>query len=462
MLRRIATTLTMSVLLVSLAAVPALGWGNGPGDIPTQDGNGYGTHDWVLDNAIRMTRSADGGNASWVNVEVALRATDDPDYGVTATSGEMHGYKNTGVYQGGPQAVADEYFQLMTAYNKGDYTQASRHLGVMSHYYSDICQPYHTDARGTMSENNGRHHEYELTVTELTRTRSSSAGWLSADPRTDVYDIRSQAVQAALYARTKYTVLDAYLAAHNGRVTGDAHSTTGDVLNRATNDLADIIRAVPRGEGLAKSPTVMKQRMQKMTYYYPRKGTRKADMVRSEVRCYDAAGRPMRGVKVTFVWPLSITKKQVAFTDGDGMAYNWQAPDYGISLMKKRSVVSQTVQSNQIATASTWFMPTPVLASGTAGMKTNVSTHRPKQGTVLKAKARVRDTAGKPVVGLPVTFTWGFKSQTVVVKTFTNASGYAYSSRNIGKAPKGYRVYVKGRVYSGRHTRNSRASFVPK
>ncbi len=37
--------------------------------------NGYGTHDWVLDNAIRMA----GEKGEWVDSRTALLASDDPD-----------------------------------------------------------------------------------------------------------------------------------------------------------------------------------------------------------------------------------------------------------------------------------------------------------------------------------------------------------------------------------------------
>jgi hypothetical protein len=171
----------------------------------------------------------------------------------------------------------------------------------------------------------------------------------------------------------------------------------------------------------------------------------------------------MRGLAVTFSWPLSTgIKSVVAYTDGNGLAYNWQAPGTGVSLMKKRMVTATTVQSNVEVQSSTWYMPTPVLAYSTPGMKTSVSNTRPKRGTTVKAWTRVRDTAGKPVAGLPVTFTWYFKSSAVRVTAITNSKGYAYSSKYISpRTAKGYRIHVKARTYSGRQTRNSAASFVP-
>ena len=49
---------------------PAFAWSNG------EDGcNSYGTHDWILDQALQAV----GEQAEWVRTRVALRATDDPD-----------------------------------------------------------------------------------------------------------------------------------------------------------------------------------------------------------------------------------------------------------------------------------------------------------------------------------------------------------------------------------------------
>jgi hypothetical protein len=453
MLRRVAT-IAATIALALLSAAPAVGWGNGP-----NDGNGYGTHDWALEHAITLA----GGSASWIDVRTALLATDDPDYGATAMPGEMHAYKNTtGASQGGPQAVSDEYYKLMRAYDAGNYKEASRLLGTMSHYYLDICQPYHDDTRGSISVNS-RHLPYELDVSDMTSSYSHQSSWVRSLGRTDVTDIRQRAVTAALYARSKYSGIDASYKSYGVASGRYANYSTGYVLNRGINDLADIIQAVPKGEGLAKAPTTMKHGMQKMTYHFPRKGTRTNDTIRTQVYCYDAAGKPIQGLAVTFTWPLSTgLKSALAYTDANGLAYSWQAPGYGVPLMQKRTVTATTVQSGQEATSSTWYTPTPVLAYSTLGMKSGVSNTSPKRYATVKSWTRVRDTAGNPVVGLPVTFSWHFKSTTYRVTSLTNASGYAYASKYIGNSATGYRVYVRTRAYSGRQTRNSSTSFAPR
>jgi hypothetical protein len=286
--------------------------------------------------------------------------------------------------------------------------------------------------------------------------------WLNSLGRKDVTDVRQRAVAAARYARSKYSDLDASYKNYGMSSSHYAYTATGYVLNQAVNDLTDIIQAVPQGEGLSKTPATMQHNMYKMTYHYPRRGTGSDDRIRTQVSCFDAAGRPMEGVAVTFTWPFAGgPKSYIAYTDSSGLAYMWEAPGVDIPLMQKRTLSAKTVQSSVVATSSTWYVPTPVLADSSSGLRTTLSNTRPKRYSVVKAATRVRDTAGRPVVGLPVTYRWYFKSRTIKVTTTTNANGYAYSSLNIGGSAKGYRVYVKTRVYSGRHTRNSNPSFIP-
>jgi hypothetical protein len=109
-----------AVLVVLGAGVPsAFAWGNG-GD----DGNGYGTHDWLLDQAIRLV----GQDASWVDVRTALLATDDPD---SLPNDIGHVFHDEGLYGGVPQRVADLYYQACTSHAAGT---ASRPVGFSAYW----------------------------------------------------------------------------------------------------------------------------------------------------------------------------------------------------------------------------------------------------------------------------------------------------------------------------------------
>ena len=78
-IRRRWIVLTLAVCLLTLPAgllnkpVEVRAWSNG------QSGpNGYGTHDWILNKAIKTLKKRNN-RADWVKLQAALWATDDPD-----------------------------------------------------------------------------------------------------------------------------------------------------------------------------------------------------------------------------------------------------------------------------------------------------------------------------------------------------------------------------------------------
>lgn len=65
---RIILTLALVVVML-LPATTAVGWANGD-----SKGLGFGTHDWIMVEAARLA-----GDPAWIDMPVALAATDDPD-----------------------------------------------------------------------------------------------------------------------------------------------------------------------------------------------------------------------------------------------------------------------------------------------------------------------------------------------------------------------------------------------
>lgn len=457
MYRRSLVVTILAAALMFGAAQSAFAWGNGG-----NERNGYGTHDWILDRAIK----AAGEKGSWVDVTTALLASDDPDS--YATSKYLHVYKEFGKARGGPQQVADEYGALIAAYQAGDYREASRLLGVMSHYYSDITQPFHATytpdaAKYTTSYGGTRlittiHNDYELAAEDYALKGGGDAR-LAIRERRPVGDVRSSAVAAAKYARARYgTLLPAF--ARSGKVVGgDARDVTDEVFSRSVNDLADIIAAVPAGEGLALPPASMKQVMSKPAYYFPRQ----SQYIRSHVLCLDAAGQPMEGVRVWFTWPGAngTTRRYAAYSDSNGLAYNWQNISSAGSL-RKLPLTAKVTSSGSVTENSTWYMQTPRLASGARGVKTTLSTSSPARNSVVKVRTKLVSSTGKPVKNVTVTFSWYHKDKKYTTKAVTDSRGIARSSRNIGAAAKGYQVWVKGEVYCGGSRRYSRAAFTPR
>lgn len=414
------------------------------------------------DKAIK----AAGEKGSWVDVNKALLASDDPDS--LDTSKYLHVYKEFGRARGGPQQAADEYGALMAAYQAGDYAEASRLLGVMSHYYTDIAQPFHAkytpdDAKYTTKYGGTLlittiHRDYELAAEDYV-LKGDGASRLVLRERRPVSDVRTMAVGAAKYARARYGALVPSFAASGRIAGGDARDVTDQVFSRAVNDLADIIASVPAGEGLALPPATMKQAMSKPQYYYPRK----AQFIRSHVICLDAAGNPMEGVRVWFTWPGAngTTRTYAAYSDADGLAYNWQNIS-SAGTLKKLPLKAKVSSSGQVKTNATWYMQTPRLASGPRGVKTTLSTTSPRRNSVVKVRTKLVSTTGKPVKNVRVKFTWYHKDKKYTTTAVTDSRGIARSSRNIGSAARGYRVWVKGETYCGGTRRYSRAAFTPR
>ena len=452
MARRLMVLMFSMFVVLCVAAPSALAWSNGADlDGDGLGDNGYGTHDWLLDNAITLA----GQGGSWVDQQTAFFATDDPD--TTRTDSAFHLFRDQGIGRGAPYEVAALYSAAVDAYKAGDITTASKDLGLLAHYYGDILQPFHTAYAGLPYDK--LHGDYELAVDKLTRYHGEHSDWIQNDGYKQVTDIRAETVLAAYFSRAYYPSL--FSALRTSSVVKVNNPTvlavTKRVLNRASNDLADIVRSIPEAAGLALAPAKMTG--SRMSVYFPAP----TGKVCASTVCLNAAGKPIEGAAVYFTWPLrGGAKTDKAYTDKNGYAYYWQVLN-GLPLMKTATVQIASYAAGNggaVTKSTTSFMPSPVLRAGSLGIKTSVSNAHPKQNTRIMTSTIVHDTAGHVVVGLPVTFYWNFKSGTVAFKTVTDARGIARSWRSIGLAAKGYRVYVRAQTQSGGFHRSSTASFV--
>lgn len=440
MKRRLALLCTLSALALTASATPALAWVNGG-----FEGNGYGTHDWMLDNAIRVA----GEQGAWVERETALLASDDPD---KEASKVYHLFRDSYGSRGAAQAVAEQYAQAVEAYAAGDTQDASYHIGMLSHYYTDICQPFHSEFDAL---HYGTYHQmYESGIGLITREQKARTDWTAARPLQHVSDVRKKTVSAAAYSRARFPSLLASLKKYERVTTTTVQTITGEVSRRAVNDLADIIASVPSGSGVAHAPYRIKTWMYRS---YPARNGKAAVYA----RCTDASGAPISGARVVLSFKQGTkTAKITEYSDKDGLVY-WWFNTGDVPLMKKTTVTAFNETGAESQTGSTWFMATPTLAEGGRGIRATVSDGTPKQGTRVTVKAKVRDSKGRPVVGLPVTFYWKHASKTIKLTAVTNSYGNAKCTRDLGKARAGYRVYVRAQTQSGGLNRSSTTSFVP-
>ena len=126
----------LSVALLAGLATPVLGWANGP-----DNGNGYGTHDWIIDQAVKAFGDSP---PAWLDVHAALLASDDPDK-------VFWRHQRACVQRDGlrPRRRGPDLRRSITRRSsptrRATTTTASTAFGWMAHYYGDILQPYHTN-----------------------------------------------------------------------------------------------------------------------------------------------------------------------------------------------------------------------------------------------------------------------------------------------------------------------------
>ena len=231
--KRWMTVLSMVVItaVVGLvfASTPAFAWANGTGGC-----NSYGTHDWILNKAMKAV----GDDASWVRVRVALRATDDPDCkdGIDHASGTWwHVYDRWGSeYGGADEATAVWFRRIEKRLEAGKDKAASRALGIMSHFVGDVAQPMHTDSS---DKEDGVHSSYESAVDSRSERGDGVYGFSydGKDLAKPATTIRRLARQAHKAYKELVRVYDRH--GYNDRV----HSITKRQLKRAANALTGLI-----------------------------------------------------------------------------------------------------------------------------------------------------------------------------------------------------------------------------
>jgi hypothetical protein len=227
-MKRLLLALLAFGLLGSLAPTPGLAWSNGTGGC-----NSYGTHDWVLDQALQAV----GERAGWVRTRAALRATDDPDCvdGVDHASGTWwHVYDRWGAEYGGADEAAAVWFRRTERrLANGNERGASRALGILSHFVGDVAQPMHTDS----SDREDRVHGlYEDAVDRrIERFRFNYNG---ADVARAAATVRSVARRAHRHYRELVRNYDVH--GYNARVA----RITRRQLNRAAQAMADLITSL--------------------------------------------------------------------------------------------------------------------------------------------------------------------------------------------------------------------------
>ena len=230
---RFVLVLALAVGVVAATGLPAGAWANG-----VDDPDAYGTHDWVLDQAV----AALGADADWVCLKAALRATDDPDTkdGIDHASGTWwHVWDEWGdTWGGAPEAVQVWFDRTKDRLEAGKRCPASRALGIMAHLVADVAQPMHTDSS---PREEAVHEDYEAAVDSRSEASDTDYEFTydGTDTVDDPYDLTVAVARAAHPYYNK--LIDAFdRHGYNTRV----DKITKRELNVAANAIADLIAAL--------------------------------------------------------------------------------------------------------------------------------------------------------------------------------------------------------------------------
>ena len=453
---RIAGAFVVATLVLPAVPGTALGWAN--------NGDSYGTHDWFIDQAVRVL---DGRAADWFDAAEARLASDDPDTNRALGNIGDHVYRVPGAGGGAVQRVSEHYSAALALYRAGSaartggddatararFGEASYEIGILSHYLTDILQPYHAALAGV--DKDTAHNTYEKLVAPLMRHASDLPAWHSSSRSVfQIANIRTTTIAAAAYARGKFKALHAEITASPSKLTTRARDITGKLARRAAQDLANIIWSISRGVG--ESPDVAKLKATIKWVGAARNEPRQAVFVKAR----DALGRPIEGLEVAISWPLPDggTRTVLRWTDPKGLT-QYRAGVGGGPLMIRRYVTVSATATTPAAkkTISPWFMATRRLADGRAGFKTVVSDATVTPGETAVARTTARDRKGRPMAGLLVTWTWKVGAKTIKASGLTDATGRAITSLPITTATA-TRFSVSAHVQAASRNRYAAAS----
>lgn len=457
------TTRVFAALLLAVAlaapAVPALAWANGGG---ANGGDGYGSHDWIVDAAVAVL---DGRADGWFDAETARLASDDPDTVEARATRIEHVYRDSGRRGGAVARISLEFDAATAAYQRGvaardagdagaasvAFHDASRHIGLLAHILGDIVQPFHSAVEGTALTT--LHLGYEALVNAQQRSPDGRPDWRSPRRTVDpISNIRRTAIATAAYSRSHFADVYAVLTTDGFVLTPELDAITGLLMQRAANDLADIIWSISQGVGAAPAVSSLSMSVRWT-------GVRAGGTNTVYVRARDARGRPLEGVAVVVAWPTATgSRPEYLYTDATG----YQSRTAGVGTTPKRvlrRVVATSTVRDATATATRFWTISPRLATGLAGFKTIVSDATVVPGQVVRVTSVARDSNGRGVPNLLVTWTWNFGGTIVRTKGYTGSTGRASSTQVISKTTTMATVTVTARTESGSTSRSSTTRF---
>jgi len=338
-----------ALLLTAMLVVPAAAWSNGP-SAGGVTGNGYGTHDWIIDQALR---TFNGKPPSWLNASTARQASDDPDTLFWKTN--EHVYMEAGYGRGAVYLVTEYYAKAINDLKRGDNHQASIDVGRMAHYWSDLFVPFHT-AYAAVSKTSA-HNAYELLVDAKNRSSGSAPEWVTADrsPET-ITNVRTLAIAGAAYSRSYYSELYAEFSKNTKVLNSRVSAITGYVLKKASRELGDLINSI--GKQVGNAPPAAKL---VVTRKYSQPSSIEYQAI--YIKVTDGNGKPIEGARVDVTWPSSADVPNGAeptahvfraYTMADGVAKATAYIDLGLHGTKLTVKIAVNNRGQTLST-TTWY-----------------------------------------------------------------------------------------------------------
>ena len=441
--RRPFASLLLGLVLLAGSVLPALAWGNG-GNL----GNGYGTHDWIISQALKVFGDSP---PAWLDVNAALLASDDPDKVFWAAN--EHVFYEKGYGRGAVDRISEFYHETLVAHQAGDDATASTTFGWMAHYVGDILQPYHTNYAAVKLDDS--HLRYENLVGILTRNPDASPEWMT-DDRTPkaIADVRRTSIAAAAYSRKAFPELYSIFKVDETVLAPRVMEITGDLLKRASADLADMLFSIDQGVGEAAPVDSVKTSVR---WRYAAKNSTQTIYVTVK----GVAGQPLQGVRVDIAFPNATggTRLVRRYTTASGTVTAYA--DVGAIPFGVHRDMGVTVKTGDVVkTATTWFTTSRKLAASTAGFKTAVNDRTVYPGETVRIGSLARDTSGRGVPNLRVSWTLTFANGKVIKASgYTNAQGRVLTTLPItSNSPKGL-VRIVAHTQSASVNRTSTSSF---
>lgn len=172
----VAIVFILTILIIPLHS--AFGWDNGGWTTDLANPK-YGTHDWIAQHALAWLPQNETAN---INLTLYLYGTELPD-NANAIDGSGIGdtvkhhvyFYSNGTLQDDSAAIRaqQEYDAAHYYWNQGDFQNASKDLGAMAHYISDLAVFGHVMGSKTDWGTEQHHSDYEDYVETRTDTYNS-------------------------------------------------------------------------------------------------------------------------------------------------------------------------------------------------------------------------------------------------------------------------------------------------